>query len=37
MKEHIHMMSGESENVRFEFNRKILKDVIDWFGSDITL
>ena len=37
MKEHIHMMSGESENVRFEFNRNILKDVIDWFGSDITL
>lgn len=37
MKEHIHMMSGESENVRFEFNCKILKDVIDWFGSDITL
>lgn len=36
MKEHIHMMSGESENVRFEFNRNILKDVIDWFGSDIT-
>ena len=37
MKEHIHMMSGESENVRFEFNRKILKDVIDWFGNDIAL
>ena len=37
MIEHIYMMSGESENVVFEFNRKILKDVIDWFGSDIIL
>lgn len=37
MKEHIHMMSGKSENVTFEFNSKILKDVIDWFGRDIIL
>ena len=37
MIEHIYMMSGESENVTFEFNRNILKDVIDWFGSDIIL
>ena len=37
MIEHIYMMSGKSENVTFEFNRKILKDVIDWFGSDIIL
>lgn len=36
MIEHIYMMSGESEVVTFEFNRKILKDVIDWFGDEIT-
>lgn len=37
MIEHIYMMSGNSMNVIFEFNRNILKDVIDWFGSDIIL
>lgn len=37
MIEHIYMMSGESEIVTFEFNRKILKDVIDWFGDEITI
>lgn len=37
MVEHIYMMSGESEIVTFRFNSKILKDVIDWFGNDISL
>lgn len=37
MLEHIYMMSGVSEVVTFEFNEKRIKDVVDWFGSDIVL
>ena len=37
MIEHIYMMSGDSENVTFEFNKKTLINVIDWFGNDIII
>ena len=35
MLEHLYMMSGDSGIVSFDFDRKILNDVIDWFGTDI--
>ena len=35
MCEHLYMMGGESGLVSFDFNEKILNDVVDWFGSDI--
>ncbi len=37
MIEHIYMMSGESEMVTFEFDKKTLINVIDWFGNDIII
>ena len=37
MIEHIYMMSGDSEVVTFEFSKRMLINVIDWFGSDIIL
>ena len=37
MREHIYMMGGESGNVSFDFNKSILTDVIDWFGTKIML
>ncbi len=37
MIEHIYMMSGESEMVTFEFDKKTLINVIDWFGYDIII
>ena len=33
----IYSIDNCEKNVTFEFNRNILKDVIDWFGSDIIL
>lgn len=33
--EHIYMFSGESERVTFRADRKILSDIIDWFGSGV--
>lgn len=35
MMEHIYMYGNESGNVTFEFDSKILNDVIDWFGNNI--
>lgn len=35
MMEHLYMYGNESVNVRFEFNKIILNDVIDWFGNNI--
>ena len=37
MIEHIYMMSGDSEVVTFEFDKKTLINVIDWFGNDIII
>ena len=37
MIEHIYMMSGDSEVVTFEFDKKTLINVIDWFGNDIVI
>ena len=35
MMEHLYMYGNESGNVTFEFDSKILNDVIDWFGNTI--
>jgi predicted DNA-binding transcriptional regulator YafY len=35
MMEHLYMYGNESGNVAFEFDAKILNDVIDWFGNNI--
>ena len=35
MMEHLYMYGNESGNVTFEFDAKILNDVIDWFGNNI--
>lgn len=35
MAEHVYMFSGESGTVRFRAKKRILNDVIDWFGKDI--
>ena len=35
MAEHLYMFSGESIPVTFRMKKKILNDVIDWFGTDI--
>ncbi len=35
MAEHLYMFSGESVPVTFRMKKKILNDVIDWFGTDI--
>ena len=35
MMEHLYMYGNDSSNVTFEFDSKILNDVIDWFGSNI--
>lgn len=35
MMEHLYMYGNESGNVTFEFDEKILNDVIDWFGNNI--
>lgn len=37
MMEHLYMYGNDSGNVTFEFNSKILNDVIDWFGSNIDI
>lgn len=37
MMEHLYMYGNESGNVTFEFDAKILNDVIDWFGNNIYL
>lgn len=36
MMEHLYMYGNESGNVTFEFDAKILNDVIDWFGNNIS-
>ena len=36
MAEHIYMFGGRSARVTFVAKRKILNDIIDWFGTDIT-
>lgn len=36
MAEHIYMYSGESAVVNFSFDKRILNDLFDWFGNDIT-
>lgn len=35
MMEHLYMYGNESGSVVFEFDSKILNDVIDWFGNNI--
>ena len=35
MMEHLYMFGNQSANVVFEFDSKILNDVIDWFGNNI--
>lgn len=35
MMEHLYMYGNDSGNVIFEFDSKILNDVIDWFGNNI--
>ena len=35
MAEHLYMFSGESIPVTFRMKKKILNDVIDWFGTDV--
>ena len=35
MMEHLYMYGSECGNVTFEFNPKVLNDVIDWFGNNI--
>ena len=35
MAEHLYMFSGESVPVTFRMKKRILSDVIDWFGTDI--
>lgn len=35
MMEHLYMYGNEIGNVTFEFDSKILNDVIDWFGNNI--
>ena len=37
MAEHIYMFSGESGRVVFRAKRFLLNDVIDWFGTEISL
>ena len=37
MAEHIYMFSGKSEAVIFRTNKNMLTQVIDWFGTDITI
>lgn len=36
MAEHIYMFSGESKRVTFRADLKIVDQIIDWFGTDIT-
>ena len=36
MAEHIYMFTGKSSPVTFRMNKRILNDVIDWFGNDVT-
>ncbi len=36
MAEHIYMFGGESARVTFNAKRKILNDIFDWFGTDVT-
>ena len=35
--EHIYMFHGESDIVKFKFDKYILNDVVDWFDEDIIL
>ena len=35
MAEHIYMFAGESGVVTFRFEKSILNDVMDWFGSEV--
>lgn len=35
MAEHLYLFSGESRPVRFRMRKRILNDVIDWFGTDV--
>ncbi len=37
MAEHIYMFAGESVRVRFKAKRKLIGDVLDWFGRDVAL
>lgn len=34
MQEHSYMFSGESVSVRLRFNKRVLSEFIDWFGTD---
>lgn len=36
MAEHLYMFSGESVPVTFRMKKDIVKDVIDWFGMDVS-
>jgi predicted DNA-binding transcriptional regulator YafY len=35
MAEHIYMFSGESQMVSFRADKKIVTDIIDWFGTEV--
>ena len=35
MAEHIYMFSGESDTVIFRADKRIITDIIDWFGTDV--
>ena len=35
MSEHLYMLSGKSENVRFVFDEDMINDVVDWFGDNL--
>lgn len=34
MQEHIYMFAGESISVRLRFNKRVLSEFVDWFGTD---
>ena len=34
--EHIYMFSGESSNVEMIIQRRILSDIFDWFGNEVS-
>ena len=35
MAEHIYMFPGPSERVTFRMKKRVINDVIDWFGTDV--
>ncbi len=37
MAEHVYMFSQESVNVRFEADKSIISEIVDWFGKDFTV